>query len=62
MKSGDTGPMPAIDGALETKPNRVITVHLQGRTAAIVTRESGCTPESAWADLVGWARRKGHIE
>lgn len=58
----DTDPVPTETDALDTRPNRVITVRLQDHTAVILTRESGMTPESAWTDLVDWLRRKGHIE
>jgi hypothetical protein len=62
VKSGDTGPMRVEADALETRPGRVVKVCVDGHSAVILTRESGLTPESAWADLVNWLRRKGHIE
>ena len=61
MKPGDTGPLPAVADALETRPGRVVKVSVDGHSAVILTCESGLTPESAWADLVDWLHRKGHI-
>jgi hypothetical protein len=54
-------PAPSTADALETRPGRVVKVSVDGYSAVILTRESGLTPENAWADLVNWLHRKGHI-
>lgn len=67
VKPGEGGPVPVAADALETgpgletRPGRVVKVCVDGHSAVVLTRESGLTPESAWADLVNWLHRKGHI-